>query len=82
MLFGEIAKSVTEMEDVRAYYAEKARNYELPFDSLIFRVLDAITWNYLEPYLPTDANAFVLGAAGGTGRWAIPMARKGCNVIL
>jgi len=36
----------------------------------------------LEPYVPTSPNSFVLDAGGGTGRWAIPMAKKGCKVIL
>jgi ubiquinone/menaquinone biosynthesis C-methylase UbiE len=70
------------MEEVRAYYNEKARYYESPFDSLCFRVLDAVTWKYLEPYVPTNPNSLVLDAGGGTGRWAIPIARKGCNVVL
>lgn len=39
------------MEEVRAYYDEKAENHELPFDTLVFRVLDAVTWKYLESYV-------------------------------
>lgn len=36
----------------------------------------------MEPYVPANSNALVLDAGGGTGRWAIRMARKGCKVIL
>ncbi len=70
------------MEEARAYYNEKARNYDSPFDCLGFRVLDAITWKYLEPYLPKTVNSLVLDAGGGTGRWAILIAGKGCSVVL
>lgn len=37
---------------------------------------------YLEPYVPSSADNLVLDAGGGNGRWAIPMARKGCRVVL
>jgi ubiquinone/menaquinone biosynthesis C-methylase UbiE len=82
VLSGEITKSAAMTEELRAYYCENATKYDLPFDCLGFRVLDAVTWKYLEPFVPTDANAFVLDAGGGTGRWAIPIARKGSNVVL
>jgi len=49
---------------------------------LYFKVFDVITWKCIEPYVPVDPNALVLDAGGGTGRWAIRMARKGCRVIL
>jgi len=49
---------------------------------LYYKIYDAITWKYIEPYVPKDPDALVLDAGGGTGRWAIRMARKGCKVIL
>jgi ubiquinone/menaquinone biosynthesis C-methylase UbiE len=49
---------------------------------LYFKIYDAITWKYIEPYVPIDPKALVLDAGGGTGRWAIRMARKGCKVVL
>jgi ubiquinone/menaquinone biosynthesis C-methylase UbiE len=49
---------------------------------LYYKIYDAITWKYIEPYVPIDPDALVLDAGGGTGRWAIRMARKGCKVIL
>jgi ubiquinone/menaquinone biosynthesis C-methylase UbiE len=70
------------MEEIRSYYSEKARSYDDVFEMFVFRVLDAITWKYLEPYLPEDPEALVLDAGGGTGRWAIRMAEKGCKVVL
>jgi ubiquinone/menaquinone biosynthesis C-methylase UbiE len=49
---------------------------------LYFKIYDAITWKYIEPYIPLNSDALVLDAGGGTGRWSIRMARKGCKVIL
>jgi len=49
---------------------------------LYYKIYDAITWKYIEPYVPIEPNALVLDAGGGTGRWAIQMARKGCKVVL
>jgi len=79
---GEIAKSVIEMEEVKSYYNEKAKNYDDVFEMLVLRVLDAVTWKYLEPYLPKNPDALVLDAGGGTGRWTIRIAEKGCKVVL
>jgi len=70
------------MEEVKAYYDEKSKSYDETFDALYFKVYDAITWKYIEPYIPINPNALVLDAGGGTGRWAIQIARKGCKVIL
>jgi ubiquinone/menaquinone biosynthesis C-methylase UbiE len=79
---GEEAESTIDMEEIKAYYDEKSRSYDDGFRMLCFKVLDAITWKYLEPCVPTQSDALVLDAGGGTGRWAIQMARRGCKVIL
>jgi ubiquinone/menaquinone biosynthesis C-methylase UbiE len=70
------------MEEVESYYNKKSESYDEIFSTLYFKVYDAITWKYLEPHVPTDPNALVLDAGGGTGRWAIRIAAKGCKVVL
>ncbi len=70
------------MEEVKSYYNKRSESYDEIFNTLYFKVYDAITWKYLEPYVPTDPNTLVLDAGGGTGRWAVRMARKGCKVVL
>jgi ubiquinone/menaquinone biosynthesis C-methylase UbiE len=70
------------MSDVESYYNVKAPVYDRALESIYFRIYDAITYNYLEPYIPSNPTAFVLDAGGGTGKWAIRIARKGCNVAL
>jgi len=70
------------LASVESYYDKKSPNYDAGFDTLFFKVYDEITWRYLEPYIPSRPNASVLDAGGGTGRWAIRMAKKGCRVVL
>ena len=70
------------MEETRSYYDEKSKRYDEAFSMLCLRVLDAVTWRFLEPYVPTNSDAVVLDAGGGTGRWAVRMAGKGCRVVL
>ncbi|MGB9134612.1 MAG: methyltransferase domain-containing protein [Candidatus Bathyarchaeia archaeon] len=70
------------MEPVESYYDEKSVSYRAARQNPVFRIYDAITWKFLEPLVPTDLNSLVLDAGGGTGVWAIPMARKGCKVVL
>jgi ubiquinone/menaquinone biosynthesis C-methylase UbiE len=82
MLFREIPKRSEKVEEVKSYYDDKAKSYEESFNMLYFKVFDAITWKYIEPYIPKDTNALALDAGGGTGRWAIRIARKGCRIIL
>jgi ubiquinone/menaquinone biosynthesis C-methylase UbiE len=70
------------MQSIEQYYNNKSSDYESGLESLYFRVYDAITWKYTEPYVPTNPQALVLDAGGGTGRWAVKMAEKGCKVVL
>jgi ubiquinone/menaquinone biosynthesis C-methylase UbiE len=70
------------MRNVESYYDEKSKDYDTTFDTLYFKISDAVTWRYLEPYLPLGVNDRVLDAAGGTGRWAVRMAKRGCRVTL
>jgi len=70
------------MAEVEDYYDEKAKKYDDIFNTLYFKIYDAVTWKFLEPYLPTNPEAKVLDAGGGTGRWAVRMAAKGCKVVL
>jgi ubiquinone/menaquinone biosynthesis C-methylase UbiE len=67
---------------VESFYDVRAETYDEWLDNLYFRVYDAITWKYIEPYIPMNLNALVLDAAGGTGRWAVRLVKKGCKVLL
>jgi ubiquinone/menaquinone biosynthesis C-methylase UbiE len=69
-------------ESIWKAYDEKAETYDTTFGINFFRIYDVITWKYLEPYLPKNRDAVVLDAGGGTGRWSMPMAKTGLNVVL
>jgi 2-polyprenyl-3-methyl-5-hydroxy-6-metoxy-1,4-benzoquinol methylase len=75
---------VSESADhaVKSYYDQKAQTYDDYNRQLYFKVYDAVTWRLTEPYLPRDSRALVLDAAGGTGKWTIPMAKCGARVVL
>ena len=70
------------MEEIESYYDKKSEKYDAIFDTLYFRVYDAVTWKYLEPHVPAGPDTLVIDAGGGTGRWATRMAKKGCKVVL
>ena len=75
-------KVVEKTKTIESHYDNKSETYESVRQSLVFRVYDAITWKYLEPLVPSRSNSLVLDAGGGTGRWTVPMAKKGCKVVL
>lgn len=70
------------MSEAREYYDEKSTTYDSQQRLLYFKVYDLITWRYTKPYIPTGPSAKVLDAAGGTGKWSIPIALEGPQVVL
>lgn len=71
----------TQEEKVVSYYKRTATNYDKQYDVPFFNeIYDKITWRYIEPYLPKSG--VVLDAGGGTGKWSVPMAKKGLKVVL
>jgi len=70
------------METVRQYYDDRSEKYDAEQRLLYFRVYDEITWKHTRPLIPRNADARVLDAAGGTGKWAIPIAQEGPRVVL
>jgi SAM-dependent methyltransferase len=47
-----------------------------------WKFLSEITWAHLKPHLPRTAGARILDAGGGTGTWAVRLARSGFQVTL
>jgi len=70
-----------QSERVVAYYKRTAEDYDKQYQVPFFEeIYDKMTWHYIEPYLPEAG--VVLDAGGGTGKWSIPIARKGLEVIV
>ena len=51
-------------------------------ETLQEKVYSYVTWEHLKKHLPGNTNSLILDAGGGTGRWAIPLAKIGYKVIL
>lgn len=71
---GEAAK------DVKETYDGLAKSYDAMFSGGKWAVYDAITWKYIEDYLPGKGS--VLDAGGGTGKWTVQLAKRGYTVYL
>jgi len=67
---------------VKKYYDGKGSTYDDYSRQLWSQVYDAVTWKIIEPYLPRSPKAVVFDAAGGTGKWAVPIAKRGLKVVL
>jgi ubiquinone/menaquinone biosynthesis C-methylase UbiE len=67
---------------VKNYYDCKGPTYDSNSRQLWSKVYDVVTWNITEPYVPRNSRALVFDAAGGTGKWTIPIAKCGPRVIL
>ncbi|MBU7018723.1 MAG: class I SAM-dependent methyltransferase [Theionarchaea archaeon] len=68
------------VEEVKETYDRLAESYDVMFSGGSWAVYDAITWKYIEDYLPEKG--VILDAGGGTGKWSIQMAKKGFTVHL
>jgi ubiquinone/menaquinone biosynthesis C-methylase UbiE len=68
--------------EVKNYYDKKSSTYDDYSRQLWSKVYDAATWRIAEPYVPRDSKALALDAAGGTGKWSVPIAKRGTRVIL
>ncbi len=68
--------------EVKSYYDKKGSTYDDYSKQLWSKIYDAITWSITEPYIPRCSEALIFDAAGGTGKWTIPMAKCGPKVVL
>lgn len=70
-----------EIEKVKRYY-NKVAFYRKDWRKKhqIWTVIDTIKWNYLKSVVPKKGK--ILDAGSGTGRWAVPLAKRGCEVFL
>lgn len=58
-----------------------AGRYDDSYADAFWNWHDALTWDYLKPHLPRDANASVLDLGCGTGKWTAKIARSGYRVV-
>jgi len=65
---------------VQRYHDRVAPRYDSSYDDDYWQWHDALTWDYLKPYLPRDANSHVLDLGCGTGKWGARLAKSGYAV--
>lgn len=68
---------------VEAFHDHDAPTYDRRYDENPFfvKVYEAVTWDNIRRFLPPSGGR-ILDAGGGTGRWALPLARMGYRVTL
>ena len=62
---------------VRRYHDRVAPKYDHSYDDSYWLWHDALTWDYLKPFLPREAKAEVIDLGCGTGKWSAKLAKSG-----
>lgn len=65
---------------VERYHDRVAGIYDHSYDDAYWKWHDALTWDYLKPFLPRSANASVADLGCGTGKWGARLAKSGFEV--
>lgn len=74
---------MAEKQPVEAFHDQDALTYDRRYDEDPFfvKVYEPVTWDNIRRFLPSPGGR-ILDAGGGTGRWAVPLARMGYQVTL
>jgi len=65
---------------VKEFYDRIAEDYDKEYETSM-KLYNEITWSNIKRFLPKRKNAVVLDAGGGTGYWAIRLAKLGLRVV-
>lgn len=66
---------------VQKYHDRVAHLYDDSYSDAYWQWHDALTWDYLKPFLPRNANATVLDLGCGTGKWGAKLLKSGYRVV-
>lgn len=70
----------SDLTPVIKYYRKKALNYDADYEDLYWKMYNDLTWHFLQPYLPKRKGSRIIDLGGGTGKWAIKLAKLGYSV--
>ncbi len=70
----------TRPSSVQRYHDRVAPRYDHSYEDAFWQWHDALTWDYLKPYLPRDLSAEVVDLGCGTGTWAARLLKSGYTV--
>ena len=68
-------------EKVEEFYDRIAEEYDQLYETPYWKLYHEITWQNIKKFLPRK-NALILDAGGGTGYWAIKLAKLGYRITL
>jgi len=71
-----------DIELVKEFYEKTAKEYDKDYETPYWKLYHEITWENIKQFLPRRKDGLVLDAGGGTGYWAIRLAKHGYRVVL
>ena len=77
-----MGKNGDSIESIKTLFDNISPYFDNWTDVFQEKVYGYVTWEHLKKYIPKDRNSLILDAGGGTGRWAIPLAKMGYSVTL
>jgi len=78
--YNRYAMTKARRSSVQKYHDRVAGRYDQTYDDPFWLWHDALTWDYLKPFLPSDANAKVADLGCGTGKWGAKLIKSGYHV--
>lgn len=66
---------------VQKYHDRVAGRYDASYEDEFWQWHDALTWDYIKPYLPRDQSSIILDLGCGTGKWAAKLIKSGFRVV-
>ena len=70
----------TRRSSVQRYHDRVAGRYDQTYADSYWAWHDALTWDYLKPFLPRDMSARVVDLGCGTGKWGAKLVKSGYSV--
>ncbi len=67
---------------VAHFYNRVSKIYDASYQNAYWRLYQKATWDNLRKHLPRDLSSQILDIGGGTGLWAIKIAKTGYCVVL
>jgi S-adenosylmethionine-dependent methyltransferase len=67
---------------VREFYWRTAEEYDKEYKTPRWKLYHEITWENIKRFVPKRRNELILDAGGGTGYWAIKLAKLGYRIVL